>query len=193
MFVRGAGTRSLRGRTDNVLCDITKGPGYQKLLLPRTPSEKWSKQTKLRADLSQLLGSSPAARRHINRMEKHRRILHNTEPINPKRFRRLLRAQKKKRKKKKRSALPGRNHNEACELINASLMKCAAFRANLMTKGSRSLNGLFIAFDLFQTAAVKSIMFSHRRYGRGERTDRAGNNPQPPPKKKKISPRHRFE
>lgn len=56
-----------------------------------------------------------------------------------------------------------------------------------MTKGSRSLNGLFIAFDLFQTAAVKTIMFSHWRYGRGERTDRAGNN-HPPPKKKKIHP-----
>lgn len=37
-----------------------------------------------------------------------------------------------------------------------------------MTKGSRSLNGLFIASDLFQTAAVKTIMFSHRCYG-GER------------------------
>lgn len=37
-----------------------------------------------------------------------------------------------------------------------------------MTKGSRSLNGLFIAFDLFQTAAVKTIMFSHGRRG-GER------------------------
>lgn len=96
-------------------------------------------------------------------MEEHRWILHNTEPINPER--RLLRAKnKKRRRKKKRSASTGQNHNEACELINASLMKCAAFRVNLMTKGSRSLNGLFIAFDLFQTAAVKTIMFSHRRY-----------------------------
>lgn len=73
-----------------------------------------------------------------------------------------------KKKKRKRSALTGQNHNEACELINASLMKCATFQVNLMTKGSRSLNGLFIAFDLFQTAAVKTIMFSPRRSGRGQ-------------------------